>query len=263
MTINVGVASPDGIVLASNSRTTRMYGEHHRVLSDSSQKVFAIDNRFGVATSGFAFIEDDTIAGVMDRFLAQLEERDTRDIDAFANALGSFFDASFTAWLAKEEETWDPAEQGAALRFLVSGYDDRGVGHLHEVTLPVPDREDSLADTIKGGAVWRGQTDVIGRLIKGVDWIELLSSGPDLTEELQEFLGLLEYSGLEPITVQDALDYAELLVRTTIDMQRFSDGTFAHPGLVPGCGGPVQLLVIERRGALWKKPPPGLVSLTV
>jgi hypothetical protein len=51
------------------------------------------------------------------------------------------------------------------------------------------------------------------------------------------------------------VDYATFLVRTTIDMQRFSDGTFARPGLVPGCGGPLQLLVVDRNGATWAQAP--------
>jgi hypothetical protein len=34
-------------------------------------------------------------------------------------------------------------------------------------------------------------------------------------------------------------------------MQRFSDGTVGAPGLVPGCGGPLQILVIERERTVW------------
>ena len=50
------------------------------------------------------------------------------------------------------------------------------------------------------------------------------------------------------------MDYATFLVRTTIDMQRFSDGTVAHPGLVPGCGGPIHSLVVERSFVRWASP---------
>jgi Proteasome subunit len=258
MTINVGVASPDGVVLASDSRTTRTDEYGHRILSDSTQKVFAIDERFGVAASGFAFIADDTIAGVMDRFLAQSAELE--DIDAFSEGLGRFFDERFGEWMGDVGETWDPEERAPAITFLVSGYDPEGVGHVYEVGVPGPVHSSSLADTIAGGVIWRGQTDVIGRLIKGVDWLGLFTSEIDVSEELKEALQGLEYRALEPITIQDAIDYADVLIRTTVDMQRFSDGTFAHPGLIPGCGGPVQSLVIERRGTVWKQPPTRLPS---
>jgi hypothetical protein len=255
MTINVGVASPDGVVLASDSRTTRTDEHGHRILSDSTQKVFAIDGRFGIAASGFAFIADDTIAGVMDRFLAHVQSAELGDVEAFSEALGVFFDERFGEWLRDVGETWNSEERGPALTFLVSGYDAEGVGHIYEVGVPGPKRSASQADTINGGVIWRGQTDVIGRLIKGVDWLGLFTSGIDVSEELKNALQGLEYHALDPITVQDAIDYADLLIRTTVDMQRFSDGTLAQPGLIPGCGGPVQSLVIERGGTVWKQPP--------
>jgi hypothetical protein len=93
-------------------------------------------------------------------------------------------------------------------------------------------------------------------MLKGVDWAGIALSGDLLDDEIAARLDGLEYVPLYPITVQDALDYADFLVRTTIDMQRFSDGTLALPGLVPGCGGPVQLLIVERDGTSWAQAPP-------
>ena len=53
-----------------------------------------------------------------------------------------------------------------ALGLLVGGYSD-GAGTLYEVTFP--SREVALiANTAGGGAAWRGQTDVVVRLMKGV-----------------------------------------------------------------------------------------------
>jgi hypothetical protein len=248
VTIIVGIATPDGIVLASESRTTRSTSEGHRILSDSAQKVFSIGDRFGVATAGLAFIGSDTIAGVMDRFLAHVDEDDTRDIEKFSAALKSFFDERFLEWLAEIDETWDPDEHGSAIQFLVCGYDDYGIGHIREVTIPGDLGDSDLPNTVMGGVIWRGQTDVIRRLVKGVDWAGI---NVELPDDALEALRGLEYESLFPITVQDALDYAAFLVRTTIDMQRFSDGTVASPGLVPGCGGPLQLLVVDRDGADW------------
>jgi hypothetical protein len=37
-------------------------------------------------------IAGNTIAGLMDQFLAQLEESDAEDVETFADALGRFFD---------------------------------------------------------------------------------------------------------------------------------------------------------------------------
>jgi hypothetical protein len=55
--------------------------------------------------------------------------------------------------------------------------------------------------------------------------------------------------------VQDGIDYAAFLIRTTIDMQRFSDGTIGDPGLIPACGGPLQILVVERGRTVWVAEP--------
>lgn len=253
MTVIVGIASPDGIVLGSDSRTTRIDGDRSRILSDSTQKVFAVAGGFGVATSGFAFIGRDTIAGVMDRFLAQVGDDFADGIDAFADALRGFFGDRFNEWLAAMGEEWDANIHGSAITFLVAGYDNSGVGHIRDVLIPGPHEGEYAANTISGATVWRGQTDVIRRLIKGVDLLEI--AGPPLGKRMRERLDDLEYIALEPTTVQDALDYASFLIRTTIDMQRFSDGTFANPGLIPGCGGPLQLLVVDRNGAEWAQPP--------
>ena len=125
--------------------------------------------------------------------------------------------------------------------------------HIREVLIPGPEVGDFQIDTTTGGTMWRGQTDVVSRLLNGVDWAGL-DTGDPLPDDLTERLQKLAYVPLEPITVEDAVDYATFLVRTTIDMQRFSDGTVAHPGLVPGCGGPIHSLVVERSFVRWASP---------
>jgi hypothetical protein len=286
MTIIVGITTPDGVILASDSRTTRGDESGHRIISDSAQKVFEI-GRFGVATTGLAFIAGNTIAGLMDQFLAQFGEDDAKDVDTFANVLGEFFDARFGAWIAEagtreaegddqgdepegrgegegnkaeeEEDGWDTGTLGFALTFLVAGYDAEGIGHIHEVKLPGPERGSHSPNTANHGTIWRGQTDVITRMLKGVDMAGLRLPDDGLSEEvLKEIVDgfdLLEYVHLFPVTVQDAVDYSSFLIRTTIDMQRFSDGTLAQPGLIPGCGGPLQILVVERSGTRWATKP--------
>jgi len=252
MTIVVGVTTPDGLVLAADSRTTLSDGDRHRIASDSAQKIFPV-GRMGVAASGSAFIGADTIAGTMDRFIAQLDKKTGADLDRFVDALGAFFHTAFEAYLKERGETWDVEKVGYPIDFLVAGYDGGGVGHISEVLIPGPEVGDFQIDTTTGGTMWRGQTDVVSRLLNGVDWAGL-DTGDPLPDDLTERLQKLAYVPLEPITVEDAVDYATFLVRTTIDMQRFSDGTVAHPGLVPGCGGPIHSLVVERSFVRWASP---------
>jgi hypothetical protein len=253
VTITVGVTTPDGLVLAAESRTTFAENERHRIVSDSAQKVFQVGH-MGVAASGDALIGADTVAGTMDRFAAQLDDKTARDFDRLLDALGRFFDRAFDANMATRNETWDPETQGYPINLLVAGYDDEGVGHLKELLIPGPKIGDFAADTRTGGSMWRGQTDVVGRLLNGVDWAHLRTTEELLPPEVTKRLEGLSYDMLPPLTVEDAVDYATFLIRTTIDMQRFSDGTVASPGLLPACGGPIHVLVIERDSARWATP---------
>jgi 20S proteasome alpha/beta subunit len=137
MTIIVGTTTPDGIVLASDSRMTRAIGDSYRILSDSSQKVFDVGG-YGVAMAGLAFIADDTIAGLMDQFLAQLNVEDRKSVDTMADALGAFFHTRFAAWFASNDVTYDVEESGYQLLFFVAGYADDGIGHIRQVLIPGP-----------------------------------------------------------------------------------------------------------------------------
>lgn len=245
MTIVIGVATPEGLVLASDSRTTSIGGNRrHRVASDNMQKVFVVEG-VGVATFGDAFIGSDTIAGVMDQFAAQCVPEHTEDIAAFSSALGAFFDERF-----RQQHEELPAGE-FALGFLVAGYDSSGIGQIYEVSIPGPEVAATGLLSSKGGVVWRGQTAVIRRLIKGVDWDTLDRFEAKPSDEVDAALSALEYHLNYPITVQDGVDFAGFLVRTTIDMERFTDGIVGAPGGIPACGGDLQLLAIERSTHTW------------
>jgi hypothetical protein len=254
VTIVVGVATPEGLVLGTDSRTTYEMGDHHRIASDNAQKLFVVGD-MGVATFGSAFVGFETIAGLMDQFAAQVGD-DGKDVHHFAEALAKFFSGRFLAQLKTEGREWDPDTEPFPFGFLVAGYDDDGIGHIKGVNIPDPTIDPELiADTTTGGTMWRGQTDVIGRLIKGVDAERLQVAGAKVDEDLSKAFAQVEYQLLSPITVQDGIEWVGFLVRTTIDMQRFSDGTMIDPRAIPGCGGRLQLLAIERSGPSWVSRP--------
>lgn len=215
----------------------------HRVASDNMQKVFVVDG-IGVATFGDAFIGSDTIAGVMDQFAAQCVPEHTEDVDTFSSALGTFFNERF-------RQHKELPEGEFALGFLVAGYDASGVGQIHEISIPGPEVATTGLLTSRGGVVWRGQTAVIRRLIKGVDWDTLDQFDAKPSGDAEAALRALEYHLNYPITVQDGVDFAGFLVRTTIDMERFTDGIVAAPGGIPACGGELQLLAVERSRYTW------------
>jgi hypothetical protein len=267
MTIVVGVSTPEGLVLAADSRTTTTTvvegAPQPRIGSDNAQKVFQV-GEMGVATYGTAFLSGDTIAGVMDEFAAQVGE-DGAEIEKFADTVGTFFDKRYTDHMQAIGEDIDPNR--IALGFLTAGYDSAGVGHIKEVSIPGGAISSYEATTNAGGMMWRGQTEVVGRMLKGVDWPGVAELGIALDGPTAAALQRLEYIELEPIALQDGIDFASFLVRTTVEMQRFSNGTLGSPGGLRGCGGPTQLLAIERRGSTWIeelriRPPsrPGLAA---
>jgi hypothetical protein len=255
VTIVVGVATPDGLVLAADSRTTHFpdNSQRTRIASDSADKVFLLCSRFGVATFGDAFIGDRTIAGLMTEFIAQLDDSPQHG-GALAEQLGTFFDARYREW---RDAVGRPIDEGEnpALGFIVGGYDESGIGRLHEISIPGPIVVEQEICTASIGMMPRGQRDVIDRLLGGFDAGMLDLIGVPVPEDVQQALSGLAYRVLFPITLQDGIDFASFLIRTTIDMQRFSDGTLAYQVGLPGCGGPTRIAVVRRSNAEWVTPP--------
>jgi hypothetical protein len=248
MTIAVGVACPEGLVIGADSRASLVNDGYFRIVSDSTHKIFDIGGRFGVATFGWAFIEGNTIAGAIEEFAAQTKLRG--DVDDVTGKLRDFFRERIERHL-KEGHDQPPPEGVDVLGFIVGGYDSSGVGHLKLLYLPsgrIADGASTAAGDV--GAHWQGETDVFTRLLKGYDAARVdISSWP---AEEQDQLHKAEY--LIPfftMTLQDAVDFATFMIRTTIDMQRFSHGTSGEPNALPSCGGPIELLAVTARGLEW------------
>ncbi len=248
MTVAIGVVSGDGIVLAADSRTTRG-GTPVRVLSDYTHKVFRV-GRCGIVTYGWAFLANRNIAHHMAQFAIDLDGAEPGP-EEMAARLADFFGDRIEQHFADGRDE-RPEEGREVLGFVVAGFDD-GEGKALDVFLPsrtvsVVLRSDSP------GAVWRGQTDVIRRLVKGVDidLLEHLVGDGDLRSQLDALrpsIDALEYMiPFSVMNLQDAVDFAVFAIRTTIDTQRLTYGTIGHPGSWPGVGGPIEIGLITARG---------------
>src|SRR6266545_1874421 len=259
MTVVVGAAAPDGIILSAESRTSLFDGDRHRIASDSTQKVFSICDSVAVATYGLAFFSDKTIAGVMDEFVTSLGDEPPATCQAVADALASFGHDRFVESYP-DEDVDAIAALGHPLGFLVAGYDDDGVGRIREVGVPGHSVETDFGiggvTTASLGVLWRGETDVIRRVVKGVDWDLLQATGVTIPDEVEQHLRGLEYHLLFPITLEDAVDFTRFLIATTIEMQRFSNGTMLTPSHMRTCGGAVRTIAVTRAGIEWVTEPP-------
>jgi 20S proteasome alpha/beta subunit len=250
VTIVVAVACPEGLVLAADSRATSWVGGSARVATDHAQKLFSVSDRFGVATFGWAHLEGNTIAGLMEEFEAQTKP--AGHVDEALERLKDYFGDRLKRHLDKKLD--EPPPEGVdVIGFVVGGYDENGVGRLKNIYLPsgtvVPGASTGAGQC---GANWEGEAEVLTRLLKGWDPSSIdVSAWP--TEQV-DALGKAEYVTLfSQMALQDAVDFAAFAVRTTIDMHRFSDGTVGTPGRFPTCGGNAELLVITSRGIEWLK----------
>jgi 20S proteasome alpha/beta subunit len=252
MTLAIGVIAGDGIALAADSRTTHRFAgqdQPWRVMSDFTHKVFKVGD-VGIATYGYAVLSGRNIASHMSEFEATHAGLATaKDV---ADALADFFNKRFVDHLAVVPG--DVVAAGLdALGFLVGGH-DAGLACLYEVGIPNGGVK-KLGDSTTGTAVWRGQTDVVQRLVKGADLAELAKSAakagvtPALTSLEAAALPALEYVILfQTMNLQDAVDFAVLLIRTTIDVQRLTHGTSGDPGSWPGVGGPIEIATVTSTG---------------
>jgi 20S proteasome alpha/beta subunit len=249
MTIAVCIWVPEGIVFASESRQVYENQKgNYRISSDFTQKVFQLSARIGGVTCGRAYLSKKGVLSLIEEFKASakasgsnLDEIAVKDL---ADRIGAFFQSKW------QEQAADSSEGGASLLSLVIGGYENGVNRIFEVSIPGPSIVE-ISTLHEMGAAWRGQTDVVTRLIKGFDprisrlsWFQ-----PSYAQELEKLKYMI---GFDAMTLQDAIDFAIFLIRTTIDMQRFSDGIALDPGDIPGTGGPIDIAIIRpNEGFAW------------
>ncbi len=196
MSLTVAVYVPTGIAISADSRTvvTRTVegvvgGEARKdvsrvVLSDATEKVLVVSERFAVATWGEAYVGDRPIAHHIRRH--ELTSPPAASAPTLADSLMGYF-ASF-----------DPVPK---VYFLVAGYE---AAEPHLLTVDVASgRTESPSRNAAGEAVFGilrgGDTDIANRLLSN--------------EQLLPPFHLMN--------LQDAVDYSRHLIRTTIDEMRF------------------------------------------
>ncbi len=258
MTLAVTVVCQDGVVVAADSRTTLANRHMLRVGSDFTHKVFE-SGGVAVATYGEAFVADRSIASHMAEF-AVVEAGNCDHPGPTAGNLAAFFGDRYDAYVDELPGDDRPPPGVAALGFLVSGYDDAGVGEAWEVTLPDRSVEPIATTANGGGAAWRGQSDVVTRIVRGSDLelLERLAAAHRRSEELRALEPLLDACSyripFDSMNLQDGIDFAVLCIRTTIDVQRLTLGPLATTPEFswPGVGGPIEIATVTpRRGFGW------------
>jgi len=220
MSLSISIYVPSGIVMATDSRVSGVItrneetrdGTHSRVherivFSDSAQKLLIFEQA-GVAISTFdtAIVEKYPVEHHLRRFMELEQPKHDVSIEEITRKLVGFFKGRFS---------------GTGVGFHVAGYRRGGTQHVphvyscHTVAEPTPTRRNANAegDTLYG-ITRSGETLITNRLIDS-------DSAPIF----------------DAMPLQDAVDYALFLMRTTVEAMRFEPR-------FPSVGGPLDVLVI-------------------
>lgn len=252
MSLGVAFKGPEGIVLAADSRVTIMAqrpGQSFPVPAffDNATKLLKVDGQdFAAAITYGAGAIGATQPRTASSFLPEFESElgghgaGRLPVEEFAVRLGDFFQRQ---WGASSM----PADADPMV-FLVGGYDVGATyGRVFEVNVPraVQPVERNPGDQF--GVTWGGQLQAATRLVGGFDpevprviqeYLQLdPSRQDDIRQHLVDNLGLPILYQFLPL--QDCVDLAILLIRTTAQLQTFLVD-------IRGVGGEIDVATVTR-----------------
>ena len=232
MTLIVSVRTPDGVVVAGDSLLPlpRKDSPVPQKTFPYGQKIFPFCGKFGIgAFGGAGLLENKSIYSIIRLFEEKLKETSPIGVTDIAEKIGNEIHGLLKEQFKRENTSMDTIPQDqAVLGFQVIGYDDT---------------DPKTVEVHLGKAVHRRVQHAFGSTISGSQ------------EVVQAIWGLYktqpESQPPYPLfSLQDAIDYAEFLIRTTIDHQRFSR-------TMPSVGGDIDIaLVTHFDGFQWIRQKP-------
>ena len=254
MSLCISVVTPEGIVVAGESRQTQFVAGVNRIGSDSAIKVFSLTDTVLAATTGWGFLQPQgstvqkNISSLIENFKPTIPAG--LSVQAISALLWTYFNTIYQQHIAQLPATAVPVGQ-IALNFIVAGYDPGSqIGTLFSIDIPsVAAPMTASRSTYSPGPWWIGQTDVVARIINGFDpraW-----SLPFVQAANQAGVAMSQLSGLgyavyyNTMTIQDAIDFAVGMIQITTTIQKFTAGITTQPGGIAGVGGPIDVAVIQ------------------
>lgn len=255
MSLGIAFKGPEGIVLAADSRVT-LTGQMQQpnqpaVLIpstyDNATKLLRVkgQDHVGAVTYGVGAIgqtEPRTAHSYIPEFEQELGDADRLTVQDFSSRLSQFF-------LKKWQDQNMPTIQGQDMAFLVGGYDQGApYGRVFEFFIPsLPTPVERNSGIGQFGLVWGGQREYADRLIQGFDdrLPELAKGFLSFDDQKREGLRLHLKAQLQApvpfafLPLQDCVDFAIFLIRTTITMQHWIVG-------IRGVGGAIDVAVITQ-----------------
>lgn len=251
MSLGVVIKGPEGMVLAADSRVTleakRDGGQVIPVNFDNVTKLLSFNKphlHVGVVTYGLAVIGLRTAHGFIPEFEQKVLENKEKPLTVadYAGELSKFF---VERWA---ETNGANKFVGPDMTFMVGGFDPGGAyGKVYNFGIPTNPNPTRMDKDNEFGMNWGGQLEVANRLIHGFDprAIEIIKSSCNLSNDQTTQIHAALSSNLQyPIPyqvlpLQDCVDLAIFLIRTTIMAQRLAVG-------IRGVGGEIDVAVITR-----------------
>jgi hypothetical protein len=263
MSLGIAIKGPEGVVLAADSRVTMftqlpvVQGQPLMLIPstfDHATKLLRIRHKkqnhvaaitFGAGAIGLTAPR--TARSYMPELEGELGDAERMSVSAFAKALSDFFGKRWT-------ENGMPLDLGQQndMFFYVGGYDgDDPYGKVFGFSIPSAPIPSHAIPEGQFGAAWGGQREITDRLIQGFDpqvpafAEDILAIPPAqrntaaLNEQLRTKVGAPIPWQFLPL--QDCVDLAMFLVKTTIAYQRFTVG-------IRGVGGATDVATITRDG---------------
>lgn len=248
MTIVTCVKVRDGLVLGTDSMTQIQRNGQILRAYQNARKLFQVGQLpMGVMTYGLGNIGPRSIESLMREFSSALTNQVA--VNTVGKALFLFMREHYDSHRATLPED----AKLPALGFYLAGY-SRGQPFAEEREFLLPRDTAPIEPRPKEafGASWRGVEGPFLRLSKGygpvVRW--RLQQRGMAEEDISTLLDDLEIDALaDAMPVQDAIDYATFVLRTTIGYTTFSS-------VVPPCGGPLQVVtILPDEGLKWLSKP--------
>ncbi len=253
MSLGVALKGPEGVVLAADSRVTlgiTAGGQSLPIHYDNATKLLALPSskhhhHVGAVTYGAAVLGLRTVHSYLPELELQLPQHRLK-VEDFAQRLSDFF---MERWRASMPAKYD----GPSLTLLVGGYDEGAAyGRVFLIELPSSPKPVARNPGEQDfGMTWGGQIEIVSRLIHGWDPAlpafleqELGQTPEAVAAMLAKLRPSLEFKlPFAVLPLQDCIDLATFLIRTTIAAQRLAAG-------VRGVGGQIEVAVITRTEGL-------------
>lgn len=230
MSFIVTLYVPEGLVMAADSRLTinmqQKLPDGNSIIqsflaSDSNQKLYLLDQRFGLSICGDAAINNIPLAGFINTFVEE-KITPTTDITEVAESFAKYFAEVGNKPNITFHLTGYRIEAGISVPYVY-------VGHVQTGQIQRANSAAGASGAVSYGCSWGGDSDIFARLMLPAK----VRNSQGEWDELPHHDVLYNF-----FTLQDAIDFSVYAIQTTIQTIRFK----VRPKTV---GGPIDVLVLK------------------